>query len=457
MSAPPFERVLVANRGEIAVRVIRACRDLGVASVAAYSEADADALFVRRADHAVPCGAAPAPESYLSMERMVAAAREAGADAVHPGYGFLSESGDFADACRAAGIVFVGPSGDVIRRMGDKVVARQTMIAAGVPVVPGTTERLDDSAAAAAAREVGFPLMVKASAGGGGRGLRVVEDEADLPKALERARREARASFGDDGVYLERRLLRPRHVEVQVLADAHSGCVHLFERECSVQRRHQKVVEEAPAPHLSPGLRTALGEAAVAAANAVGYEGAGTVEFLLDEDGAFYFLEMNTRIQVEHAITEAVTGIDLVAAQLRIAAGEPLGFGQADVAIHGHAIEARIYAEDPAKKFLPKPGTISAWRPPEGPGVRVDSGVETGSAVPMYYDPMIAKLIVHGADRAESLTRLRVALESFQVEGIPTSLAFHRWLVEQPDFVRGRVHTGWLEAKMSEGPVHRAP
>ena len=449
---PPFAKLLVANRGEIAVRVIRACRDLGISPVAIHSEADRGALHVRLADEALACGPSPATESYLDIPRVVDAAIRAGAEAVHPGYGFLSENGAFADACVEAGLCFVGPSGDVMRRMGDKVTARRAMQDAGVPIVPGTTERLDDTQAVAAARDIGLPVMVKASAGGGGRGLRVVRTEAELAPAIERARAEALASFGDDGLYVEKWIERPRHVEVQILADAQGACVHLFERECSVQRRHQKVVEEAPAPGVDAALREALGQAAVAAAVAAGYQGAGTVEFLLDEKDAFYFLEMNTRIQVEHAITEAVTGIDLVASQLQIAAGVPLPFRQEDLELRGHAIEARIYAEDPAKKFLPSPGRVLAFRAPQGPGIRVDAGVAAGSDVPMFYDPMVAKLITWGSDREQALARMGRATREFPIGGIKTSLPFHRWLLDQDDFQAGRVHTGWVEERLAEAP-----
>ena len=444
-----LRKVLVANRGEIAVRIVRACRELGLASVAVYSEADADAPHVRLADEAWPCGPATARGSYLDAQGLLAIARRAGADAVHPGYGFLSENGDFADACQAAGLVFVGPSGDVIRRMGDKVTSRRWMQQAGVPVVPGTPERLEDEEFVARARELGFPVMVKASAGGGGRGLRQARDEDELAKALARARGEARSAFGDAGLYLEKALAQPRHVEVQILADAGGRTLHLFERACSVQRRHQKLLEEAPAPDLEPGLRAALGRAAVTAAEAVGYRGAGTVEFLLDPEGAFYFLEMNTRIQVEHPITEAITGVDLVQAQLRIAAGEPLDFAQEDLAVRGHAFEARIYAEDPLRGFLPSPGRLGVFRAPAGPGVRLDAGVEAGSLVTPHYDALLAKLVVVGVDRPLALARLERALGEFAVTGVATTLPFHRRLLRHPGFREGRYDTGVAEQVLS--------
>ena len=447
-----LKKVLIANRGEIAVRVIRACRELGVASVAIHSDADRAALHVRLADEAWPCGPAPARESYLDVERVVAIARRAGADAVHPGYGFLSENGAFADACQAAGLVFVGPPGEVIRRMGDKVTSRRIMHEAGVAVVPGSLERLSDEEVPVRARALGYPVMVKASAGGGGRGLRLVREERELAAALARARSEAASAFGDDGLYLEKALERPRHVEVQVLADAAGRTVHLFERACSVQRRHQKLLEEAPDPALPAELRARMGEAAVAAARAVGYRGAGTVEFLVDAAGSFYFLEMNTRIQVEHPVTEAVTGVDLVKAQLRLAAGEPLPFAQADLRLAGHALEARVYAEDPARGFLPSPGRIGVFRPPAGPGVRVDAGVEAGDTVTTHYDALLAKVIAFGADRGEALARLTRAVDEFAVSGVATTLPFHRRLVRHEAFRAGRYDTGVVDQVLAAEP-----
>ncbi len=445
-----LSKILIANRGEIAVRIVRACRRLGVASVAVYSEADRDALHVRLADEAVCCGGARATESYLDAERIAALAKAVGADAVHPGYGFLSENAGFAEAVAAQGIAFIGPKPSVLRDMGDKITSRRLMQAADVPVVPGSVDALSDAEARAMALEIGLPVMVKASAGGGGRGLRAVFEADELDAAIERARSEAGASFGDDALYVEKLVAGPRHIEVQILADAHGKTLHLGERECSVQRRHQKLIEEAPATRLPDDVRGAMHAAAVAAAEAVGYVGAGTVEFLVDDTDAFYFLEMNTRIQVEHPVTELVTGVDLVAEQIRIASGEPLGIDQSDVALEGHAIEARIYAEDPDKNFMPSPGRVTHWRAPDGPGVRVDAGVEAGSDVPMHYDPMVAKLAVHGADRAEAIERLCVALREFVVGGIRTSIPFHVRALETPAFADGRYDTGFVEAEMGE-------
>jgi acetyl-CoA carboxylase biotin carboxylase subunit len=415
-----FRKVLIANRGEIAVRVIRACQALGVATVAVHSEADAQALHVRLADEAFPCGPAPARESYLVAERLVEIALRSGADAVHPGYGFLAENGDFADRCAEAGLVFIGPSGHAIRAMGDKVGSRRLLREAGVPVVPGS-EALDDDQVAAAARELGFPVILKASAGGGGRGMRIVPDQARLAKALPRARSEAASAFGSDVVYLEKLLREPRHIEIQILADRHGRTLQLFERECSIQRRHQKLIEEAPATRMPASLRERLGAAALAAARSVDFVGAGTVEFLVDAEGDFYFLEMNTRIQVEHPVTEATTGVDLVQSMIRVAAGERLGFDQADLAIRGHAIEARIYAEDPDRGFLPSPGVVTRFRPPQGAGIRVDAGLEEGAEVTVHYDPLVAKLIAWGEDRQQALARLEGALSDFEVEGIRTT------------------------------------
>jgi acetyl-CoA carboxylase biotin carboxylase subunit len=439
---------LIANRGEIAVRVARACRDLGVRSVAIFSDVDRDALHVRHADEAYNCGPAPAAKSYLDIARIVEIARQCGANAVHPGYGFLSENADFAQACADAKLVFIGPKPETIRAMGDKVISRQRMQAAKVPIVPGTTERLTDDQAVAFAREIGLPVMVKASAGGGGRGLRLVQREADLVAALKRGRSEAKSSFGDDGIYVEKFVEEPRHIEIQILGDSHGSVIHLCERECSIQRRHQKVIEEAPANGMPPKLREDMGRAAVAAAKAVGYEGAGTVEFLVDRKLAFYFLEMNTRVQVEHAVTEMVTGIDIVKAGIRIAAGEPMGLRQDDVGIHGWAIEHRICAEDPDKNFMPSPGKITAYRAPEGPGVRVDSGVSLGAEVTVYYDPLIAKLICWGRDRGEAIARARRALHEYTIEGVKTSIPFHRRVLENPKFLSGQFDTSFIETEL---------
>jgi acetyl-CoA carboxylase biotin carboxylase subunit len=446
-----FQKVLIANRGEIAVRVIRACREMGIQTVAVYSDVDRDSLHVRFADEAYPCGSPPARESYLVQERLVGIAKRARADAIHPGYGFLAENGDFADLCAREGIVFIGPSGDVMRAMGDKVTARQTMERAGVPIVPGTTETLSDEEVVHFAREIGLPVMVKASAGGGGKGLRLVRDEKDLAQAVARARGEARASFGDDSLYVEKFIEQPRHIEIQVLADTHGKTVHLFERECSIQRRHQKVLEEAPGNGITRELRSRMGEAAVAAARAVGYVGAGTCEFLVDKNENFYFLEMNTRVQVEHAITEAITGIDIVKAMIRAAAGDPLGITQRDVRINGHAIEARIYAEDPDQNFVPSPGRILVYRPAGGIGVRVDSGVYQGATVTVHYDPMVAKLITFGIDRDEAIDRMERALSEFVVKGIKTSIPFHQRLVRHPVFREGRYDTSFIDEHMDGG------
>jgi 3-methylcrotonyl-CoA carboxylase alpha subunit len=446
-----FESILIANRGEIAVRIVRACRVLGIRPVAIYSEADHDALHVRMADESHLCGPARATESYLDAFRIVEIAKQAGVDAIHPGYGFLSENAAFAEAIEAAGIVFIGPSPEVIRTMGLKVASRDRMVAAGVPVVPGCDEIHDLEAARNAASAIGYPVLVKASAGGGGRGMRRVDDEASLAAAIERAASEAAEAFGDGAIYLEKLLLGPRHVEIQVMADSAGNVVHLGERECSIQRRHQKLLEEAPAYGMSAERRAVMGEAATRAARAVGYVGAGTCEFLLDADGDFYFLEMNTRIQVEHPVTEAITGIDLVETQIRVATGESLAFQQEEVRFDGHAIEARVYAEDPDKNFIPSPGKIEFWSAPSGDGIRLDSGFEGGETITPHYDPMIAKLISHGSDRSEALTRMAAALEEFTIAGIRTGLPFLRRLVANPTFRAGAYDTGFIEAEMSGG------
>jgi acetyl/propionyl-CoA carboxylase alpha subunit len=447
-----LRRVLVANRGEIARRVIRACHDEGLEAVAVHSEIDAGAPFVAEADQAVPIGPGPAPRSYLDVAALLEAARRTGADAVHPGYGFLSESARFAAAVAAAGLTWVGPPAEVIAAMGDKVAARTAMRAAGVPVVPGTDSALDpDEDIAAAAAAVGFPLMVKARAGGGGIGMQRVDDPTALQRAVATARQRAAAAFGDGGVFLERFVDRPRHVEVQVLADAHGNAVHLGERECSVQRRHQKVIEESPSCALDAGLRERMAEAALRAVAAIGYRNAGTVEFLVDAAGAFHFLEMNTRLQVEHPVTEMRTGVDIVRLQLRIAAGEPLGLTQDGVTFDGHAIEMRVYAEDPYR-MLPSPGTITAWREPSGPGIRVDSGVVEGSVVSHLYDPLLAKLIVHAPTREAALDLALDAVDGFRVEGVRTNLALHRHVLTSAPFRAGDYTTALLEVI---GPVPR--
>jgi len=439
------QRVLIANRGEIAVRVARACHEVGLAAVAVYSEADRGAPHTLAADAAVSIGGAPARESYLNVEALLAAARLSGADAVHPGYGFLAESAAFARAVEGAGLVWIGPPPAAIATMGDKLAARAAVEAARVPCVPGTALAPGDARAAARhAARLGYPVLVKAAAGGGGKGMRTVGSEAELAEALAAAGREAEAAFGDGRVYLEKLLVRPRHVEVQVLGDRHGTLVHLGERECSIQRRHQKIIEETPSPAVTARVRAELVGAALAAARAVGYVNAGTVEFLLDADGRFYFLEMNTRVQVEHPITELVTGVDIVAAQLRIATGAPLGFTQADVVPRGHAIEARLYAEDPAASFFPSAGPILALREPGGPGIRVDSGVAAGSVVPLDYDPLLGKISAWGADRASAAARLGAALRETAVLGPTTNLAFLQDVIAHPAFLRGETHTGFL-------------
>jgi acetyl-CoA carboxylase biotin carboxylase subunit len=451
MTLPSFKKVLVANRGEIAVRVIRACRELGIRSVAVYSDADSRAVHVREADEAVHVGAAPSSESYLVGERIIEAAKKSGAQAIHPGYGFLSEREWFARAVRDAGLVFVGPPAEAIAAMGSKTAARTLAIKAGTPVVPGTTTPLKSaSEAAKVAKEFGYPILLKAAAGGGGKGMRVVRAESELAAALESAQREAKNAFGDDAVYVEKYIEKPRHVEIQVLGDSHGNMLHLGERECSVQRRHQKMVEEAPSVAVSPELRARMGAAAVAAAKSAGYVNAGTCEFLLDAKGDFYFLEMNTRIQVEHPVTELVTGIDLVQWQLRIAAGEKLPFKQEDIVPRGWAIECRITSEDPANGFLPSTGTIEYCHIPGGPGVRWDGGIEAGSEIGLFYDPMVGKLIVHAPTREAAIERMRRALHELTITGIETSRDFHLRLLENKDFRSGAIDIQWLERNLSQ-------
>ena len=445
-----MQKILIANRGEIAVRIIRACRDLGLASVAVFSESDRGARHVRMADEAVPIGPSPPRESYLRIDALVGAARATGADAVHPGYGFLAENEGFARACEQAGLTFIGPTAKAIELMGSKTAAREAARAAGVPIVPGTTTALGEDATesdlAAAARRVGYPIMVKAVAGGGGKGMRVVARPDDLASAVRAARSEAGSSFGDAAVYFERQLIRPRHIEVQILADQHGTVLPFVERECSIQRRHQKVIEETPSMAVTPQLRRRLTRAAAAVAASVGYTNAGTIEFLVDERGRFYFLEMNTRLQVEHPITELVTGIDLVAWQIRIARGERLDVApRTAVTPRGHAIECRVYAEDPDAGFLPSPGRVLGLRAPDGPGVRDDSGVEAGAEVSIYYDPLVSKLVVWGATRGEAIARMARALREYEVSGVRTSLPFFRWMLREPAFARGEFHTGYLD------------
>ncbi len=449
-----LKRLLIANRGEIAVRIMRACRELGVETVAVYSDVDARAPHVLAADQAVRIGPAAPRESYLNTEAIFDAVRSSGADAVHPGYGFLSERAFFARACEEQGVIFVGPPSTAIERMGSKVGARRLMQAAGVPVVPGETPRDEsDAALVEAAARVGYPVLIKPSAGGGGIGMKVVREPSAMAEAVAAARREAQASFGDGTVYVERLVDRPRHIEIQVFADAHGHAVHLFERECSMQRRHQKIIEESPSPALSPAVRARMGAAAVAAAQAAGYRNAGTVEFLLEgsgDDARFYFLEMNTRLQVEHPVTEMVTGVDLVHAQLRVASGEPLPWSQESLSQRGHAIECRIYAEDPAQGFLPQAGRLLLYREPQGPGIRVDSGVVEGGEIPVHYDPMVAKLIVSGETREVARRRALDALHRYHVLGVRTNIPFLITLLEHPRFVDGAIDTGFLDREGDE-------
>jgi acetyl-CoA/propionyl-CoA carboxylase biotin carboxyl carrier protein len=445
---PPFSKVLVANRGEIAIRVFRTLRELGVGTVAVYSDADRGAPHVLYADEAYLVGPGPATESYLRQERLIEAARRAGAEAVHPGYGFLAENAAFARAVATAGLVWIGPPPEAIEAMGSKVAARARMRDAGVPIIPGTTEPVSSPAdVLQLGEELGFPLAIKASAGGGGKGLKIVRAPAEVERALESARREGEAYFSDAAVYVERFLGDPRHVEVQVLADAYGNVLHLGERDCTIQRRHQKLVEETPSPAVSDELRERIGAIAVDAARAVGYRSAGTIEGLLDRDGAYYFLEMNTRIQVEHTITELVTGVDLVREQVLIAAGEPLSLRQEDVRLSGHAIECRINAEDPSNGFLPTPGRVAGYREPAGPGVRVDSGIADGVAISPLYDPLAAKLCVHGSDREHARMRMLRALDEFEIGGVTTLLGFHRALLRHPCFVAGETCHGVVESE----------
>jgi acetyl-CoA carboxylase biotin carboxylase subunit len=439
-----FEKVLVANRGEIALRVVRACQELGVAAVAVYSDADESALHVRHADEAVRIGPPPAGKSYLNVEALIDAAKETGAEAVHPGYGFLAENAAFAAACREAGLTFVGPSAEVIEKLGNKSAARRLAREAKVPVVPGSDDASSADEAAQTAGGIGYPIMVKAAAGGGGRGIRVAEDEDELRKAVQVASREAEAAFGDGTLYLEKLLVAPRHVEVQVMGDHEGNVIHLYERECSMQRRRQKVLEEAPSPGISSGVREKMAEAAVRLAREAGYANAGTVEFLV-EDEVFYFIEMNTRIQVEHPVTEMLTGVDLVKEQIRIAAGDPLSLAQEDVPMVGHAMEFRINAEDPDQDFMPSPGEISRLEVPGGPGVRVDSAIYQGYQIPPFYDSLVGKLIVWALTREEAISRARRALREYRLEGIKTTIPLHLRLLKREAFRSGEYHTGYLE------------
>ncbi|NBB99598.1 MAG: acetyl-CoA carboxylase biotin carboxylase subunit [Bacteroidetes bacterium] len=446
----PIRKVLVANRGEIALRVMRTCQEQGIATVAVYSAPDRTAPHVRMADEAYLLGPAPSSESYLKQDTLLEVAAAAGADAVHPGYGFLSENAAFAQACADAGITFIGPPPEAIRAMGDKTAARAMMKEAGVPMPPGTPDAIADAdEAAAAAEEIGYPVLIKAAAGGGGKGMRIVREAAHLRRALEMAQSEAVSAFGDGRVFVEKYIDEPRHVEIQILADTHGHTVHLFERECSIQRRHQKVVEEAPSPIVTPELRERMGQAAVDAAAACGYVNAGTVEFLVDADRNFYFMEMNTRLQVEHPVTEWITGVDLVAEQLRVAEGQPLAFAQEDLSIHGHAIECRIYAEDPASGFLPDPGPLHRHAPPSGPGVRVDAGVEEGGDVLIHYDPMISKLTTWGATRAVAVQRMDRALAEYAIAGVQTTIPFCRFVMQHEGFRKGQMSTHFVDQEFT--------
>jgi acetyl-CoA carboxylase biotin carboxylase subunit len=441
-----FKKILIANRSEIAVRIERACRDMGIRSVAVYSDVDRASLHVQMADEAYPIGPAPSRESYLVIDKIIGAARSAGADAIHPGYGFLAENPALPRACEQAGIVFIGPTAAAMERLGSKTAARNVAKEVGVPTVAGTLDPIANTEMAVeAARKTGYPVVLKAVAGGGGKGMRLVEQEKDLAGAWRDASSEAQNAFGDGRMYLEKYLLKPRHIEVQVLADTHGNTIHLGERECSVQRRYQKVIEEAPSPIMTPDLRRAMGEAAVKLARAGGYTNAGTVEFLVDAERKFYFLEMNTRLQVEHPVTELVTALDLVKLQIRIAAGEKLPLKQDDVTLRGHAIECRIYAEDPDNNFFPSPGTILERRVPMGPGVRLDDGVYAGWRVPNEYDPMLGKLIAWGADRNEAIARLKRALGEFFASGIKTNVSLFKRILESDDFVKAEIYTRWLD------------
>jgi acetyl-CoA carboxylase biotin carboxylase subunit len=442
-----FKKILIANRGEIALRVIRACRELGIQTVAVYSEADRESLHVRFADDDVCIGPAPARESYLKIPRIIAAAEITGADAIHPGYGFLAENAEFAEICAASKITFIGPTPEQIRTMGDKAAARATMIANGVPVVPGSPGPVEDvEDALAYAVKIGFPVIIKAAAGGGGKGMRVARDAEEFARSFQVARTEALSAFGNGSVYVEKYLERPRHIEFQILGDTFGNCIHLGERDCSVQRRHQKLIEESPSPAMTPALRKKMGDAAVLGAKSIGYVSAGTMEMLLDEDGSFYFMEMNTRIQVEHPVTEMATGVDLVKEQVRIAAGEKMSLTETP-RLHGHVIECRVNAEDPAKNFQPSPGRIDVFHPPGGNGVRVDTHVYAGYTVPPYYDSMIAKVICQGRDRAEAIAKMRLALDTFVVQGITTTIPFLSRVMADPHFMKGEVHTKFLESE----------
>ena len=443
------EKVLIANRGEIALRIIRSCRELDIATVAVYSTVDKKALHVQLADEAVCVGDSLSNKSYLNIPNILAAATSRGVDAIHPGYGFLAENDKFAEMCNDHGITFIGPSPNAIRSMGDKSTAKETMERVGVPTVPGSKGLLSSvEEAYEMAQEIGYPVIIKATAGGGGRGMRLVENKANLEKMFKAAQGEAEAAFGNDGLYMEKFIKKPRHVEIQILADRSGNVVHLGERDCSVQRRHQKLLEESPSPAINHSLRKKMGNAAIAAAKSISYEGAGTVEFLVDDDNNFYFMEMNTRIQVEHPVTEMVTGVDLIAEQIKIAGGENLEFTQDDIQLNGHAIECRINAEDPSHNFRPSPGKITGWLPPGGPGVRVDSHVYTGYEIPPFYDSLIGKLIVWGKDRNTAIKRMNRALNECAITGIPTTINFHLTLLNKKKFMEGKIHTKYVEEEL---------
>jgi acetyl-CoA carboxylase biotin carboxylase subunit len=444
-----IEKVLIANRGEIALRIVRSCRELGIATVAVFSTVDKKALHVQLADEAVCVGDSLSNKSYLNIPNILAAATSRGVDAIHPGYGFLAENDKFAEMCNDHGIVFIGPSPKAIRSMGDKSTAKKTMEAVGVPTVPGSKGLLSNvDEAYKLADDIGYPVIIKATAGGGGRGMRLVENSDNLEKMFKAAQGEAEAAFGNDGLYMEKFIKKPRHVEIQILADRSGNVVHLGERDCSVQRRHQKLLEESPSPAIHTELRKEMGNAAIAAAKSIGYEGAGTVEFLVDDDNNFYFMEMNTRIQVEHPVTEMVTGVDLIAEQIKIASGTKLEFNQDDIHLNGHAIECRINAEDPSHNFRPSPGKITGWLPPGGPGVRVDSHVYTGYEIPPFYDSLIGKLIVWGKDRDTAIKRMNRALNECAVTGIPTTINFHLTLLNKAKFKEGKIHTKYVEEEL---------
>ena len=444
-----FNKVLIANRGEIALRILRTCEEMGIATVAIHSTVDRDALHVQLADEAVCIGEAPSSQSYLNIPRIIAAALTRNATAIHPGYGFLAENARFAEICADHEIAFIGPTPEAIRAMGDKSTAKETMIKAGVPTVPGSEGLLqDEQEARAIARKIGYPVMIKATAGGGGRGMRLVRDDRDLGRLFQAAQGEAEAAFGNPGLYLEKFIERPRHIEFQILGDRYGNVIHLGERDCSIQRRHQKLLEEAPSPALTSELREKMGTAAVMAAKSINYMGAGTIEFLLAQSGEFYFMEMNTRIQVEHPVTEMITGLDLVAEQIRVAQGEELQLSQEQVVLRGHAIECRINAEDPEHDFRPAPGRISGYLPPGGPGVRMDSHVYTDYQIPPYYDSLIAKLIVWGADRPAAIKRMKRALRECALTGLPTTIGFHQKILETPEFLQGEVYTDFVEQVM---------